>query len=348
MIRVSIGQVLATGASPRDIFIAANALLTDVAVLEFAVFAGGVQIYPAGTGDPPTFERQAVDVAGADHLHKGHYCAAFTVPALATVGVAELRWYYKITADGAEHVVSVPFEITATSVICGYGYCAIKDLRDEGLTETAALDARAALAISRASKYIEKATGDRWFEPRRRVFTIDGTGTPFLPIPEPIVAIESVVVTYDGIFSGQTELDPAAYKVYARHLTDGMTGGEDDRQAPKLELYTAESIRFACEMTKWPRGNRNIQVTGVFGYTDNDGSPAGCTPDQIREACTALAFQKVPRVARGVSRTGAIKSETTRDQSVQYADGPTGMFSGDVGIDQIIEAFHRPMRISAI
>ena len=61
-----------------------------------------------------------------------------------------------------------------------------------------------------------------------------------------------------------------------------MTSSQpDDREDPKIVLRWVDesSKRLALGvsgMLTFPKGTQNIQVTGVFGYTDYDGS--GRTP----------------------------------------------------------------------
>ena len=132
MISVAKSQVLAAGASPLEVFIAVDALLVDPAVLEFAVFSGSTQVFPAATGTPPVFGRQSVDVAGVNHLHIGHYCAAFTMPSTATTGLGEIRWYcsWTLTRSRARHR-DPDRHHEGRAITSDPGYCLIPDLRED-------------------------------------------------------------------------------------------------------------------------------------------------------------------------------------------------------------------------
>ncbi len=330
MLSIAKGQTLAGSGTVLAVVLTdpslGDALLRAPSTLSFALFSTQsgtlVQVFPATAG-----QKQSVDLT-THRLGVGRYFAAFTVPAEAPVGPAEIHWDYTM-ASGAEGEIVVAVEILTTPSLQPAGYCSVSDIRAEGVP-AAASDARLLRAIAMASRYIETVT-NRWFEPRYCTFTLDGDGGSVLPIPMPIIAIESVVVG-DGL------LDPTAYQIYARHLTDNMLGDEDDRAYPKLRMSSG----------RWPRGRKNIQVKGVFGYTDYDGSPAGKTPDMIRDVCITLAIQNVPKLSNRPATTGPVLHEATRDQQVTYGTtGITGAFTGDAQIDLILEAFMRPPSFTA-
>jgi hypothetical protein len=350
---IAKGQTLGASGTVLDVFLTdpslGDALLRDPTALSFAVFSTQndalepQQVFPTGN-----VEEQVVNLT-THRIGRGHYFAAFTLPATVAVGAAEIHWYFTMASGYAGEIV-VTVEVIPGPFTGQPAYCSLSDVRDEGTTKADGDDTRVLKSIVRSSVFIERVTG-RWFEPRACAFTLDGDDTRTLILPAPIIAIESVSISYDGIFRDSDALDPSAYRIYARHLTDGMdAGGEDDRNCPRLELQDYSSVaRVGIEpMYRWPLGKRNIQVRGCFGFTDPDGGTMGKTPDLIRETCTALATTKVGMLADRRT-SGLVTMEKTRDQEVQYSDaGLGGAFTGDPDIDMALESFRRPPSFSVM
>lgn len=349
MIILSRGQTLSV-TNPKLTFVYADdGKLADISSLAFA-------IYSLRTIAPQeVVARTTVDVTtAAGRLGKGRYFAPWAIDATADVCQYEIRWYYKINPENAEQTFVQRFEMADGYTGPTLTYCSIKDMRDEGVTASIADDSRVAYAIGLANAYIERVTG-RWFSPQFRSFTLDGTRSRFLPMPMPIIGIESVTVAYDGNFSAVDPWDPAAYRAYARHVSEGIWNG-DDRQSPKIEIADSTVIdSLGYDGYVWPRGNRNIQVKGVFGYTDYDGSFTGHTPELIRRAAILLALRWIGKAVGsggvGGDSRGPVKREKTRDQEVEYvtaANAPSDSFTGDPEVDGILESFKRPPMIAAV
>jgi hypothetical protein len=322
-----------------------DALMQDPVSLAFAVYSTSsgslVQLFPTTPG-----QVQAVNLS-TNRIGIGHFFATFTMPSGAQVGPGQIQWFYTM-ASGFQGQSVVPIEVLNVPSLAQTGYCSLSDVRAEGVLSGTANDARVLQSISSASRYIERVT-ERWFEPRYRTFSLDGTGNRVLEIPAPIIAIESVVVTFDGVFAGAMSMDAAGFRVYARHLTDGMLT-EDDRAYPKINLRDAMTLaRIGVDMGVWPRGTKNIQVKGVFGYTNYDGSPTGQTPDQVREIAIAIAITRaMEKIANRSPASGPVTMEKTRDQEVQYSDtGLNGIWTGDSDIDMMLESFRRPPTFAA-
>lgn len=343
MISIAKGQTLSTTGTVLDVFLTdpslGDALLRDPVALSFALYLeAGDQIYPSS-------DIEDVDLV-ADKLGKGHYCATFLVPAGAPVGPAKICWAYEMPS-GFEGEIVVPVEIVSSTSLIRSGYSGISDVRAEGVLPYEAGDDRVSRSIFSASQLIERIT-ERWFMPRHCTFTIDGTGNRVLDLPAPIIAIESVTVALDGSFAGLEPMDPTGFRAYARHVTEGMVE-EDDRQCPRLVLDDCSVLaRVGVDFGVWPRGRKNIQVQGVFGYTDYDGSPTGKTPELIREVCTTVAIARTEKIALRSPASGPVTMEKTRDQEIQYSDaGLGGAFTGDSEIDMLLESFRRPPTFSA-
>lgn len=241
------------------------------------------------------------------------------------------------------------------------GYCDIQQLRDEGVPVSVG-DPVLTRRIALATSMIDMWTG-RWFEPRDLTIRVDGSGTPALLLGPPIISVTSIKLLFQDFVPGQEEIDLQGVRIYNRHLA-GFTD-EDDRENPRVEwllldLGPREGNRLLYRTGTWPIGKQNIEIEGVFGYTDADvgGSDVetGVTPPLIQHACMLLVIRNLALLADTAAREDAVRaprvtSLRTRDQSVTYASGNStrtqGAFSGDPEIDNIIAAYCRQPRLGA-
>ena len=71
-------------------------------------------------------------------------------------------------------------------------YATVQDLRDEGITEAQATDARLLALIEEATATIDRITG--WFfEPREMTVYMDGRGTPSIEPPYPPIELVELI-----------------------------------------------------------------------------------------------------------------------------------------------------------
>lgn len=311
---------------------------------------------------------------GGDRLGPGYYRARTYSPQAdaGTTGRRYVTWF-AVFEDGDEEVswTTVVERTPTTKPDLGVPYYALlQDLRDEGFTTTALPDARAFVLLARASLYIERFTGRR-FIPEPRAIRVNGRGGPILQLGEPIVALDPV----DGVrvllepYPSSPSLHPYgrdAVRVYARHLHQRLRS-PDDRENPKLEVYyptdvdrTSSARGSALERLTFPRGQQNVWLRGVFGYTDPDGSPMGRTPELIKLAAMLIVRREVEKIGTGSRSTAAVETritaERTRDQSVSYAapgsagagSALLGVFTGDPEIDTILASFRRQHAFGAV
>lgn len=252
------------------------------------------------------------------------------------------------------------------------GYCSVQDLRDEGVPETgfgAKTDVYLEKVITRVSLMIDKYTG-RFFEPRILTLTLDGTGRRALLFGDPIISITSIKIGSDFTLTEAQDLDNV--RIYNRHLSENMTN-PDDRENPKIEWaefdHRDESIAILGEdagklftPSRWPEGTRNVQVVGVFGYTDYDVSdPEGITPVLIERAAVLMALRDMRTAYTEASlreddlSKWKVSKLKTRDQMIEY-DKPSalggmvgvGAFTGDPEIDRILLEYVRPPKYGAV
>lgn len=249
-------------------------------------------------------------------------------------------------------------EGTASEPIRGEGvlgrYATIQDVRDEGVTDPPYDDTRISNAIALASQQIEMFTG-RWFEPRAMTFTVDGSGKRSIHLDIPIVEVTEVKVD-------DVAIAPEDLIVYNRHLAEGLLR-PDDRDNPRIELLEPldNLYLFALGIKVWPPGQRNVEITGTFGYTDPDGTASGKTPDLIRRACVLLVLRLLPQ--RGAptptvpsSSAWRVSELRTRDQTIKFAApsaatlgrAGVGIYTGDPEIDQILLRYRRAPMLRAV
>jgi hypothetical protein len=278
-------------------------------------------------------------------LGTGHYLAVYAPPASANVGRYAVRWFLE-TGRGCTWSFETPFEVLATPIEPPQpGYCLLQDLRDEGFSPEIVSDARLASLIALASRYIESVT-ERFFEPRYQRIEVSARGACELLLGEPIIALEQIGLVGDWApRPASGDFDPSAYRIYNRHITQGLFK-PDDRDNPKIRLLGGQGFGA-------PGSVGQVHVTGLFGYTDPAGSPTGETPRLIREVCKRLVARELPLLSETGKREDAqrrfrLVQEKTRDQSYTLDRlHLTGALTGDPEIDALLIQFKRPVDLGA-
>mgnify|MGYP001240412518 CR=1 FL=1 len=344
-----------------DVYMLVASQLMDVAVLEFQIFENvtdpdnPIQVYPI-SGRATVLVDDLCPVG--DKVSTGRYVARWTPGLAEPIGTHEVRWFYKLTLASLEQSFREEFEVlpevTAQSAD---GYTTVQAMRDEGVTTGMASDSKLQGLIRVASQMIDRWTG-RWFEPRSRTFIVDGPGADTVMLNHPICAISDIqFLSSDLDTGGPVEL--AGVRIYNRHLTQLLLS-PDDRENPRLEWAT-DFVQRHCPWPYWPRGNQNIQITGIFGYTDPDGvSPYGSTPVLIEQACKMLVVRLLTPLGNAQAQqdqalANRITKMRTRDQEITWAAPSTsggggtagGAMSGDIAIDRILAGYVRPMLLGS-
>jgi len=162
-------------------------------------------------------------------------------------------------------------------------YCEIADIRAEGIPDTEYGDSRVEARILDAMRLIDEFCG-WWFEARTLEdggvlgpMVCSGRGTKILHLRAPIISVSEVRLvdhTFDPV---QTEVVAAnSYLVHSSILAP------DDRWNPKLERLSGYI---------WPKGSRNVQLDGSFGFQEMDPSDGSLgTPRAIKMACIELTI----------------------------------------------------------
>jgi hypothetical protein len=359
---LSRGQASDCSNPVLDIFTTTSGGYVDVQVLEFEIFEK-VTSPSTWTKAFPVSGRFPVDLTACpagDKLSTGRYVASYTPPLTALIGTYQIRWYFKLVLAAPEQTITEEFEVLPEVVgSTSTGYTSISALRDEGVTTAQASDGRLTTLIARCSRMIERWTG-RWFEPRSHTFLLDGHGGRTLILEQPIIRIDTVRLLETDDVSGiaSDDLDLAGLRVYNRHISQSLIA-PDDRDDPRIEWSLVEGYRAGIWGGRWPEGSQNVFVSGIFGYTEPDGSPFGRTPADIELATQMLVIRNLAKLADTEARQDAILASRitdlrTRDQSISYARAPgnstrvVGAFSGDPEIDAIVAQYCRPPMMAAV
>lgn len=307
------------------------------------------------TVDPTVITSGAVDTV-ADRISTGRYAARWTVPTAEALGEHSIEWTYRFAAGDDPEVVTDKFDVIPAGMRRP-GYCTIQDLLDEGYSTDDATMKRMWLAINKASGLVDRLTG-RFFEARYNPnFKVDGLGGRMLLLDIPIVALAHMTFDTSPFSPADLPVDSSLFRVYSRHITQGMRS-PDDRENPKIELfYSSEDLigrraPYSFSSLIFPRGQQNVSLDGIFGYTELDGSTVGGTPQLIRHATMLIAAKELYKLKTGRDEREDgrarpfLVSESTRDQSYQLDakrnEGLAHGLTGDPEVDQILIQFMRP------
>ncbi len=209
-------------------------------------------------------------------------------------------------------------------------YASIEDLRAEGVTAAMANDARLLSLLVEAGALLDRVTG--WFfEPRSKTFRLDGRGTPTLELPAPPLQLDEV-----RIFEAAISMHPDDLVIIGGPVEPGF-------DVPRLTLRRAV----------FPRGSGNVEASGLWGYTEPDGTPLGRTPLAIRRATMLLVLRQLPKLTDADSAAARsawrLLEERTRDQSYRLAARRDAgvVLTGDPEVDEMIARYRRPAGLGA-
>jgi hypothetical protein len=163
------------------------------------------------------------------------------------------------------------------------GYCTVQEVRDRGVTDQAAPDDAVEKAIARTTRIIDAYAG-RDFLKREATYRLDGNGTESLFLDDrPVVEIQELRV--DDYL-----LTPESYVLYP--------------DAGYIRLNGARPSIFAGFPGVFPKGARNVEVRGVFGFES--------VPPEVNEAAILLAMEFL-RTSPAEADVAAGSSASTRN-----------------------------------
>ena len=211
-------------------------------------------------------------------------------------------------------------------------YATVADLRAEGVTPTTASDARLETLLADAGAFVDSVTG--WFfEPRSLTFRMDGRGHHMVEPRVPPIRIDALSVEYQGALSTA----PEDLVVEGAPVAPGFSG-------PRVTLRHGR---------RFPKGVSNVTATGLWGYTEADGTATGRTPSPIRTVTMQLVLRALPLLTHEEAwetahRRWRLAEERTRDQSYRLNPPTFSTFiTGDPDIDVVLLRYRRPQGLGA-
>jgi hypothetical protein len=221
-------------------------------------------------------------------------------------------------------------------------YITVDDIRAEGVTVVKASDDKIIELIEVWQKYIERQTRN-WFLKKSMTWYMDGNGTTLLQMSVPIITVSELTIN-DVVISSDD------YKIYNGR---GETG-RDDRKNPRIKIVTGDTNIFngtgqvRSSITLFEVGEKNIKVTGEFGYVETDDS----VPAPIQYALKKLVVRRCdPMVSSIGGPAGPTIEEETDRHRRKWADPISGSkawsMTGDPEVDQILAMYKAPLMMKA-
>lgn len=300
------------------------------------------------------------DCPAGNRLGAGRYVAPLTTPVTPT-GAWSVEWTFRFVAAGPDRMFTQSFEVLGSvSNPTARTYTTVAAMRAAGVKTSAIKAGALRNLIILASAYVDMYTG-RFFEPTAKTIRVDGNGSRGLLLNEAVVAIADANILLASFEPSDSVVDPSSIRVYNRHLSQGLLD-PDDRDNPKIEFFFHDtsnlpsgSVTFLHDFV-WTQGKQNIEIEGLFGYTDPPG-PIGVTPPLIEHATKLLVLRNAPSLVDSDKRQDALNAWRllelkTRDQQIKYGmpsgrGAAIGAFTGDPEIDTILARYTRPIQLGA-
>jgi len=303
----------------------------------------------------------------AHKLGTGRYVIPTGSTSAWNYGTHRVTCVYKMADGGPDFTQAFDFEVLDpadwASGASYVGYLSTRRAWQDSFAATTVTAQTLHRQIAEISRRIEAWTG-RWFEPRYVKIRKSGQSNPILILNQPVIAIEDIYAVWQTTTGQDTyKYEQYLYKVYNRHL-DGFAE-EDDRILPKIELTDVDGSIVEVSDFAWPYGNQNVELRGVFGWTDPEFDPnnsqvlIGQTPIDIGRACGALVarMNEDPTMTSAMTWSpGSVRSMRTRDQSITFGGGGGGSSSGGGGsepsgdplVDAILVKYCQSMGVGAL
>lgn len=297
---------------------------------------------------------------GGQRLGIGRYAATFSATGAGwEIGTHEIEWTYEVVAGDPSKKWRQRFEVLDDALFTtGLGYRTYAEstaLRKNSAFANCEVGALQEAGVE-VAELIEALTG-RFFDPRYINTRYNGTNAGALPLQHPIIGIDQLAIIAGGPASSLLDIDLEMMRIYNRHLQAGLLD-PDDRDNPRIEFVTdlapgQNSVKVLTQ-GRFQLGRQNIQVGGVFGYTDLDGTPVGRTPRLLPRAAANLMLKRILDpfgLDPFTSAPGRIREAKTRDQQIKFggaADGGIGSLTGDRAVDDVLLLYMRPAHYGAV
>ncbi len=282
--------------------------------------------------DPETLIEGPTD---ATSFGTGKYYAAWVVPADQELTDYTITWRWKLTEDSVEQTGTRDFTVISPTV-SGLAlapdiqpYITIQEFKDNSLIPTKDMPTDSELESKRnfVQGYIEKLT-KQFFNARDLVLSQDGNGLFLIRADYPIIEITKIELKDStGVY---TEQALSGFEVYSKFLPD-------DRPYPKIVSKNAI----------FPKGFRNIRLTGKFGYVESDLT----TPELIKKVTMLLMLAWLSDIAtsKGNLRQAKTFWDKTNGRETHIAEAISyGTLTGDPEIDNILCLYTKAPSVSTI
>jgi hypothetical protein len=198
--------------------------------------------------------------------------------------------------------------------------------------------------IDEATRTIDRVTR-QFFEPRQAKYRLDGRGAPTVELPVPPIRLDALRVDYEGrqpfpfIAASPFDflLDRSTLVVVGSPIGPAFDGAR---------LTLRHGLLF-------PKGHGNVIAEGLWGYTEDDGTPEGRTPLAVKRACILLVLRGLLPLSDDAAFEARsrwrILEERTRDQSYRLdANRGGGLWlTGDPEVDTSLTPYVRTSPLGA-
>lgn len=283
----------------------------------------------------PTTSDLVATIPGTSVIQEaqGIFYVDYAIPAAELVGAYIDRWFYVTDAGDPQTSDDARFAVLPVgSVSLGTGgYITIDEIKGTYLPGTLLTDTDLAILIDQATELVNVYTGQTFGEDAR-TYELDGTGQPWIILPEYIQSILSIEV---ACLDQVAELAPLDFAIKGRWLV-----GKSFLPWP-IDQCSVEQILCGCSggATLFPRGQKNVTISGTFGLYEN-------VPALIRRATGLLVMHG----GRDDNRTSpmaynfATESVEQHSYSLRELAGSMVQLKGSTGIvevDHILNMFRK-------
>jgi len=240
-----------------------------------------------------------------------------------------------------------------------FEYCTEKDLRDEGVTIDEASPTRLRYLIRVASDRINRFTG-QIFQPIVGDQYVDGQNSPLVYLPGyiPIIDLTAIQIVSERTARQRTSVLPDR-----REFTVALANVELSQDNRMIEWVTDYSTSGALpwwmgptEYETWfPRGRKNVKLTGVFGWLEGDKALSTTTTSAATAGDAKVVVDDLTDweshdwaifTLTGGTVMQKISGVDSTTSSLLFADDGPSKLSFDVPSGTVVQSFGRtPMLI---
>lgn len=220
-------------------------------------------------------------------------------------------------------------------------YATLAELRTDGVLEADFDDDTVNSALALAQEYIDLIC-QQYFELTTETRYFDGTMSKLLVLDIPLISL--TMVEWNEFGTTYQEQNLVDFRLYNQFPFD--------RYYPKIAIadHASSYIRQARRLAYFPKGRRNIRITGSWGYVGSDGSS---TPALINRVCKILAVLWMNSISDGALletlQQYGLKKETVEKHTVEFADSfGSGDYTGIPMVDNILKQYKRSTRMGHV